>query len=309
MKALFTYSYGDEKMNSIRDLGYEVLYESERNIEYRDEYADVDALVCYNPFNKLDIKKMKSLKYIQLSSIGINQLPEDIDPDILVGNNQGGYSIPIGEWTVFKMLEIYKDARYFYGKQKDHQWKMNTNLLELKDKKIGFIGTGTLAMETAKRLQGFGSEIIGFSQSGREKPFFDQTYTMNYMDQMVPELDIVVLAIPHTDKTYHLMSEKYIELMKAGSVLINISRGQVLDESALIRHHEKFLGIALDVFETEPLPEDHPFWDLDNVYVTPHNCWISEMRNERRFEMIYENMKLFIADQPIINKVDLKRGY
>lgn len=309
MKALFTYSYGEEKMNSLKELGYEVLFEHERNLEYREEYSDVEVLVCYNPFKQLDIKKMKALKYIQLSSIGIDQLPEDIDPAILVANNHGGYSIPIGEWTVFKILEIYKDARYFYEKQKKHEWKINSHLLELKDKKIGFIGTGTLAMETAKRLQGFESEIIGFSQSGRSKLYFDQTYTMDYMNQMIPVLDIVVLAIPHTDKTYHLMSEQYIEMMKNGSVLINISRGQVLDEAALIRHHEKFLGIALDVFETEPLPLEHPFWDMDNVYVTPHNCWVSEMRNDRRFEMIYENMKRFINGQDLMNKVDAKRGY
>ena len=227
----------------------------------------------------------------------------------MVDNNQGGYSIAIGEWTVFKMLEIYKYGKYFHEKQENHEWKINTKLLEMKGRKVGFIGTGTLAMETAKRLQGFDMDIIGFSQSGSMKPYFDETYTMDALDQLIPELDFVVLAVPHTEKTNKLMNEKYIELMKEGSVLINISRGQVLDEEALIRHHKKFMGIALDVFEIEPLPEDHPFWDLENVYVTPHNCWVSERRNERRFGITYENLRRYIQGEPVLNQVDLKRGY
>ena len=105
------------------------------------------------------------------------------------------------------------------------------------------------------------------------------------------------------------MNEKYLKLMKDNSVLINISRGKVLDEKALIENHEKFLGIALDVFEVEPLEKTNPLWELENVYISPHNSWISEMRNQRRFEMIYENMRRYINSEPILHQIDPKRGY
>ena len=309
MKAIFTYTYGEGLMAEVEKLGYEVIYAPEKTIEYIDDYKDVEVLVCYDPFKTLDIKKMKNLKYIQLSSIGIDQVPDDYDENILFGNNHGGYSVPIGEWTVFKMLEIFKNGRYFHEKQKEKHWKLNSKILEMKDKKVAFVGTGTLAGESAKRLQGFDMDITGFSQSGTQKEFFDQVYTIDKFEELIGTFDVIVLAIPHTAETHHFMNEKYLKLMKDNSVLINISRGKVLDEKALIENHEKFLGIALDVFEVEPLEKTNPLWELENVYISPHNSWISEMRNQRRFEMIYENMRRYINSEPILHQIDPKRGY
>jgi phosphoglycerate dehydrogenase-like enzyme len=309
MKALFTYIYKDEWMKKITDLGYEVIHMKEKNAVYSDNLSEVEVLVCYNPFDLLDIKQMKMLKLIQLSSTGIDQIPEDIDPKILIANNHGGYSIPIGEWTVHKILEIFKDARYFHRIQQEHLWKINTNLLEVKGKKIAFLGMGTLAGESAKRLQGFDAEVIGFSQSGQPKTYFDKTYTMDILEEKISQMDVIVIALPHTPQTHHLVDARLLSLMKEGAVLINISRGKVLDEKALIEQHEKFLGIALDVFENEPLDKESPLWDLENLYLSPHNSWVSEMRNKRRFDLIYDNLKAYSLEGDIKNQVDLKRGY
>ncbi len=138
MKALFTYDYGIENMKRIEKLGYEILIDSERTIENKEEYNDIDVLVCYNPFQNIDIHKLKQLKFIQLSSTGIDQIPKDINTEILIANNHGGYSIPIGEWVVSKILEIYKNSRYFYQMQEEKKWKLTTDVFELKDKKIAF---------------------------------------------------------------------------------------------------------------------------------------------------------------------------
>ncbi|MBN2260543.1 MAG: dihydrofolate reductase [Clostridiales bacterium] len=309
LKVLFTYGYGKENMTSIADLGYEIYIDSEKTITNNQEYDDVDVLVCYNPFQTLNIHIMKNLKFIQLSSTGVDQIPQNIETGILIANNHGGYSIPIGEWVVLKILEIYKNTKYFYKLQENKKWKLNGNLLELKGKQIAFLGTGTVATESAKRLQGFETNIIGFSKSGKRKDFFNEVYKIEEFENMAALFDVVILTLPHTSETYHFFNEKYMKAMKYASVLINVARGKVLDEKALMNNYEKFLGIALDVFEEEPLEVTSPLWDIPNLLISPHNSWISEMRNTRRFDLIYENLRRFINNENIINEVDVKRGY
>ena len=125
MKVLFTYNYGDENMEAVRQLGYELVYRHERLVENGPQVDDIDVLVCYDPFERLDIKKMKHLKWIQISSIGIDQAPLEyvIEKGIKITNNRGGYSIPMGEWVVLKALEIHKQSWSLYENQRDKKWR------------------------------------------------------------------------------------------------------------------------------------------------------------------------------------------
>lgn len=313
MKALFTYDYGKEEMEAICQLGYEVLIVEENGIEYTEDMKDVEILVCYNPFKTLDISKMKKLKWIQLSSIGIDQVPMDIVKrnSIILSNNRGGYSIPMGEWVVMKILEIYKKSRLLYQQQEKRLWKMNKDLLELYGKTVTFIGTGSIGQESAKRLQGFGVKIIGINTKGTPAEYFDSCYPMPELNEILSKSDVVVLTIPYTEATHHLIDEEELKAMKQEAVLINVSRGSIINEAALIKHLKEgnLLGAALDVFEEEPLPVDNPLWSFERVIITPHNSWISELRNDRKYIMIYKNMKRFLVGKDITNKVDIIRGY
>jgi len=313
MKVLITKDYGKKKMDSLRELGYELIYVHERQIFNTKEIEDIDILVCYNPFKNLDISKLSRLKWIQLSSIGFDHIPLDYikKSNIVVTNNKGGYSIPMGEWIVLKILEIYKQSKYFYIKQNERKWKINTGLLELCGKTIGFIGTGTIAQEGAKRLQGFEAKIYGLNTNGRNVKYFHKCFPMSRINEMLGFCDVVVCTIPHTDATYHLLNQEKLNIMKDDSVFINVSRGPVVDEKALIDkiREGKFLGVALDVFEKEPLDVENPLWDFENVYVTPHNSWVSEMRNDRRFDLIYENMKRFKNGEELLNIINIEKGY
>lgn len=313
MKVLFTYNYGKEKMNKIEKLGYEIVYMNEKEACNNEDINDIDALVCYNPFEKFDMKQFEKLKLIQLSSIGIDQAPIDYikKNNIMLSNNKGGYSIPIGEWIILKILEIYKNSLYFYKNQENREWKINTNLLELYNKNVGFIGTGTIAIEGAKRLQGFGVNVYGLNTNGRDVEPFDKCFPIDDMDEFLSECDVVVVSIPYTKKTHHLIDSNVIDKMKDNCVLINIARGSIINEEDLIDKIKqgKFLGVALDVFEKEPLSKESPLWNLENVILTPHNCWISENRNDRRFEVIYQNLKRFKNEEQLINLVNLSKGY
>ncbi|WP_250160193.1 phosphoglycerate dehydrogenase [Caloranaerobacter azorensis] len=313
VKALFTYNYGEEKMKKIKDLGYEIVYIKEQELYYNEEIKDIEVLVCYNPFNSLDITKLNKLKWIQLSSIGIDQVPKQylLEKQILLTNNKGGYSIPMGEWVVLKILEMLKKSKNFYEKQDNKLWKIDTSIIELYGKTIGFIGTGSIAYESAKRLKGFEVNIYGLNTTGKSVEYFDKCFSNSEFDYFLSLCDILVLTIPYTEKTHHLLNESKFKIMKDGVYIVNVSRGSIINEADLIKYlkNRKIKFAALDVFENEPLNENNPLWDLDNVIITPHNSWVSEMRNERRYNVIYENMKRYINGEKLINIVDLKKGY
>jgi phosphoglycerate dehydrogenase-like enzyme len=313
VKVLFTYHYGEDKMSEIKALGYEVVYISEKKVENGPQVDDAEILCCYNPFDRIDITRMPALKWIQLSSIGIDQVPKTdvVDRGVILTNNRGGYSIPMGEWVVGKWLEIYKESRRFYEQQREKTWRLSTEVRELHGKRVGFLGTGTIASESAKRLAGFEVERIGFNTSGHGAEHFDACYPLDQLEAHLPLLDTIVVALPSTPATRHFLDERRLGLMRDDAVLINIARGEIIDEAALIETLQKgkFLGVALDVVTEEPLAEDSPLWDFDRVLITPHNSWISEMRNERRFALIKENLRRFMADEPLMNVVDIERGY
>lgn len=313
MKVLFTYDYGQEKMKSIEKLGYELVYKYEGTISNTQDIEDIEVLVCYNPFEKLDLSRLYNLKWIQLSSIGIDQVPKEavLKQGITVTNNKSGYSIPMGEWIVMKALELLKNSKGLYKNQENRLWKMDTSILEIYNKTIVFIGTGSIAAEAAKRFQGFGVKIIGVNTSGRNTLYFDECYPINELDEVIKQADAAVLAVPHTEKTHHLIDINRLKLFKPGAFLINIARGSIINETDLIYALKNGIigGAALDVFEEEPLPQENPLWQLDNVIITSHNSWISEMRNERRFNIIYENLSSYIKGEELKNIVDLQRGY
>lgn len=313
IKALFTYDYGPERMALVRQLGYEVLLASEKNLTATADIAQTEVLVCYAPFKTLDIGLMPRLRWIQLSSIGVDQVPAALAQKarVTVTNNRGGYSVPIGEWIVHKVLEIYKQSRYFYENQQQRTWQLTTEILELGGRRVGFIGTGTIAQEAARRLAAFDMELTGFNTTGRSAPHFTQCFPITLLDRWIHRFDVVVVAVPGTPETEGLLNRAMLRRMKPSAVLINVSRGSVLDEGALVEllREGRFMGVALDVFQQEPLSPDNPLWGFSRVYVTPHNCWVSERRNDRRFEIILENLRRYKAGEALLNQVNLEKGY
>lgn len=312
MKILLTYKYDDDKLNKIKELGYDIVYRHENIVFNQEDIDDSDILICYNPFKNLDISKMNNLKLILLSSIGIDQVPIDkVGKDVLVCNNKGGYSVAMGEWIVCKILEIYKDSKYFYEKKKEKKWKINTSLEEITDKTIGFLGTGTIANEAAKRLKSFDCEILGISKSGKQKEYFDEVYNIECLDEFLKKSDVVISCLPSTKETKYILNYSNLSLMKENSIFINISRGDIVKECDLIKllKENKFKAVALDVFEKEPLDKECELWNFENVYISFHNSWISQLRNERRFNLIYKNLKRFKEKNDLLNVVNLKKGY
>jgi phosphoglycerate dehydrogenase-like enzyme len=312
VKTLITYDFGEEKMEGLRKLGCDLIYIPEKEVVYSEELKEVEVLIGYDPFRTLDISKMKNLRWIQLFSAGIDQLPADYlrNTDITVTNNKG-YSIPIGEWIVMDILELLKHSTKFMLNQERKLWKLDRGLLEVYGKTIGFIGTGDIAREAAKRLQGFEARIVGLNTRGTEAEFFHQCFSSDRIDEMLAISDIVVLTIPYTESSHHLIDAERIGRMKDGAWFVNVARGTIVDEEALTEAlaSGKIAGAALDVFEEEPLSPASPLWEMENVIITPHNAFISDMKDERRYETIVKNMKSYMNSGKMNNVIDLGRGY
>lgn len=307
MKVLYCTPITPEVEKRITELGYTLLAKKEKDL-LQEDLDGVDVLVGMNPFSKIDVTK-GSLKFIQLQSQGFDHLPKESLKDITVANNQGGYAIPIGEWIVAKILESYKHTRNIYKLQEERNWKKDFGMEELTGKKVLFVGTGTIASEAAKRLQPFGVEIYGANRSGKSAPYIENIIGFDELDELLPEIDVLVPVLPWTKETEDLISASMLEALKRGSVFINISRGQIVDEKALIGVIDKFLAVHLDVTKEEPLPTDNPLWEMENVYISGHTSWVSQFVDKRRDEVIYENLRRFIQEEELLNVVDVRRGY
>ena len=313
MKVLFTYDYGKEKMDSIRALGYEVEIIDEGRFTPEQVPYDSEVMCCYNPFDRLDITKFPNLKLIQLSSIGFDFIPKEdiLNKAIILSNNRGGYSIPMGEWIVMNLLMLSRKAVKFWDNKKEKKWKLDSKLTELYGKTVTFLGTGTISSEAAKRLQGFEMNVVGVNTKGTDTLYFDKVYALEEVKTAIEQADYLVMVLPFTERTNHFLDKEKLSWMKKTAMLINVSRGNVIDEVALTEalKSKTIAGAALDVFEEEPLSSESELWEMDNVFISPHNSWISEQRDNRRFNLIYENLKAFIQNKPLKNVVDIKRGY
>lgn len=288
-----TFKYSREQLSDLEHLGYEIVFVQDERKALSIDVSDIDAVVCNSLFLYNDIKDFKNLRTIQLTSAGLDRVPLDYinEKGIQLFNARGVYSIPMAEWVVLKILEIFKKSRFFYKNQVQHKWEKQRDLLELTDKTAAIIGYGSVGREIAKRLKAFGVNVISVDRQVREDEYVNETILIDDLEAALVKSDIIVLTLPLTDETKHLINEEKIKVMKDDAALINVSRGGIIDETALIESftEDKFLGVALDVFEEEPLNES-PLWDFNNVIITPHNSFVSDKVNERLFELMVENL-------------------
>ncbi|MGD6831883.1 NAD(P)-dependent oxidoreductase [Sutcliffiella halmapala] len=296
MKLLLTgaFNYSDKQLNKIKSIGYDIVYVQDERIPLEIDVSDINAVVCNGLFLYNDIQKFKNLTFIQLTSAGLDRVPLNFikDQGIKLFNAKGVYSIPMAEWVISKILEIYKNSRSFYEAQRNHKWEKHRNLFELANKTAAIIGFGDVGSAVAKRLKAFDVNVVGVGRREIRSQVIDEFHLIESLDDVLRKSDIVILTLPLTKETRHLINDHKIANMKNNSVLINVSRGGVIDEEALNNalQIDKFLGIALDVFENEPLPMDSQLWDYNRVIVTPHNSYVSDNINNRLFELVMKNL-------------------
>ncbi|WP_431689714.1 phosphoglycerate dehydrogenase [Peptostreptococcus anaerobius] len=312
MKVILNRDLGQKKIDMIRDLGYDVELILEKDLKSRDDYYDADVWFTYQGFSKVDMDRWTNLKYIHTTSRGIDQVPKDfvVDRGCYLSCNTTGYSVPMAESIIMYILEVFKNTRTMFDKQDKRLWKMDSNWIELAGKRVGFLGTGNISYQTAKRLRAFDVEIWGVNTNGRSVEGFDRTFSLGESDEFFKECDVIIGLMPATEKTSGIIDGSKFELMKKGTTFLNIGRGNLVNHQDLVKYGPKFRGIVIDVADCEPLPADSPLWDLDNIIVSPHNSWVSENNIERLGDIVYENLKSFIeTGRPKTWVKDINRGY
>ena len=285
-------------MNVLRALGYTVYFMQQEQEDLPLLASDVDVTVCNGLFLNHDINDFTHLKFIQLTSAGFDRVPVDLIKarGIELFNARGVYSMPMAEWAIFRVLEHYKQGWFFHQEQIAGRWTKHRGLREIAGIKVAVIGAGNVGQEVAKRFQAFGAETTGFDVHTHETVGFHHMALTETLQECIGEFDVVVITAPLLPSTRGLISREVLKSMKVNAVIINIARGGLVDQQALI---EVFLQrpdlyAALDVFEEEPLPLSSPLWKMTNVAISPHNSFVSDGNNKRMFDVIYTNLKNFL---------------
>lgn len=296
-KVLLTgaYPYTREQIDQIEALGVRAFFVQDERGALEKAFLSADAAVCNGLFLYHDIKAFTGLKMIQLTSAGLDRVPLPYikEKGIALYNARGVYSVPMAEWIVLKILELYKHSAGFYRAQENKEWSKDRTLLELYGKTACIVGAGSIGQETAKRLRAFGAAVTAVDAVPVQSPFFDKTYTVSELEAALSQSDITILTLPLTEQTRHMFDTALFSKMKKGGILINVSRGAVVREEDLAQAVAcgRLSGAALDVFEEEPLSPKSPLWDMERVIITPHNSFVSDNTNGRLFGVIYENLK------------------
>lgn len=278
----------------LKKLGHEAVFLQNESEKLPENAAEFDGVFCNGLFLHHPIESFTNLKYIQLTSAGFDRVPMDYvnKNGIRIYNARGVYSVPMAEFALSGVLSLYKEQRFFCDNQKLHKWEKHRGLKELFGKTVCIVGAGNVGGECAKRFSAFGCKVVGVDIAPYENPLFDEMLSLEKLDFALLSADIVVLTLPLTKETHHLFDKDKFDKMKKGAILVNISRGGTVDTKALIEALDTKLGGAvLDVFETEPLEETSPLWDMENVILTPHNSFVGEGNADRLKNVILNNLK------------------
>lgn len=296
MKVLLTgaFKYTEQQIDNIKSLGHEIVFVQDERIPIEFDVSDIEAVVCNGLFLYTPIENFKSLRFIQLTSAGFDRVPMDYvkEHNIEIHNARGVYSAPMAEFALCGVLQIYKQSRFFGENQKQHKWEKHRGLLELTDKNILIVGAGSIGSEVAKRFKAFDAKVVGVDLFPSENNNFDAVYHLDELDSKLKEADVVVLTLPLTDDNKGFFDKKKFELMKDSAVFVNIARGKLVNQAEMTDalKDKQIAGAVLDVFVEEPLDENSPLWDMENVILTPHNSFVGEFNNKRMFDIIISNI-------------------
>jgi len=259
------------------------------------------------------LQRSPKLRWVHLFSHGVDYIRGDIlEKDVIVTTGQGAHAAVLAEHVMTLVLMLAKQAPRFMRQQGECQWK-RFYVIELSRSTLGLVGFGSIGKRVAQYAKSFGMRVIATRRTfTEESPLeIDELVPRDRLEYLLKESDFVVLALPLTSATRNLIGEKELRMMKPSAFLINISRGGLVDEPALIRalQEKQLAGAGLDVFQVEPLPAESPLWHMDGVIITPHVGPLSPYLVENANRLFMENLRRYITGNPLLNVFDRVRGY
>ncbi|MFN9171278.1 MAG: D-2-hydroxyacid dehydrogenase, partial [Dolichospermum sp.] len=244
-----------------------------------------------------------SLRWHHAPNAGVNHIltPKYLERDLILTNGAGVHGIPIAEFVITYLLAYSKRLPSLYKLQNEHNWQRGLPIQELFGKTLLIIGAGGIGQEIAVRAKAFGMRIFGSSRHPKPLPNFDKVVGANEWKELLPESEFVVIAAPLTLETKGMIDMETLGLFRPDSYLINIARGEIVEESALTKALQEgwIAGAALDTVFTEPLPAESPLWTLPNVFITPHCSGNSPRVKERTLALFLDNLTRYRQGQPL----------
>ena len=303
MRLLLTgaFAFSEAQLQALRALGAELVFQKDERGAPETDFAAVDAVVCNGLFLYHDIAEFKNLKFVQLTSAGLDRVPLDYirEKGIKLYNARGVYSVPMAEWALCGVLSLYKHLNAFSEKQKNHLWEKDREVRELSGDTALIVGCGSVGTACAKRFKAFGMRVIAADIVNPQSDAYDAYFPMQEIDKALEKADVIVLTLPLTEDTRGFFHGERFSHCKNGAILVNIARGAVVKEKdltdALISGN--LGGAVLDVFADEPLPQESPLWEMENVVITPHNSFVSPKNNERLFSVMLQNIETFLKER------------
>jgi phosphoglycerate dehydrogenase-like enzyme len=257
-----------------------------------------------------EAKRLRWLQAPQAAPPAGYYYAELIAHPVVVTNFREIYNDHIGAHIMAFVLAFARDLHRYLPQQLRREWRpapLDTGVIHLPEATALIVGVGGIGAETARLAAAFGMRVIGVDARRRDTPpGVAELHPPEMLERLLPRADFVILTVPHTPATEGFMNRARFRLMKRSAFFINIGRGMTtrLDDLVAALRAGEIAGAALDVFEQEPLPESHPLWTMDGVLITPHTAGFGPHLDERRFEILRDNCRRFVAGQPLRNVVD-----
>lgn len=284
--------------------------------EARQQIAGADAYFG-NPTRELFLAA-KQLRWIQAPSAGIefvHGIPELRESDVVLTNARGAHAATIAEHTFAMLLTLTRALRFFDHAKGCHTWLRGEGYRRLSGidgKTMGIVGFGNIGRAIARRAHGFEMNVLAVdAQDVPANEHVTSVWRLDRLHDMLREIDVLVISAPITPQTRGMIGAEEIRLIKQGGYVVAVSRGGIVQESALIAalNDGHLHGAALDVTETEPLPSDSPLWDVPNLIITPHVSGGSTLTTELMWSIFFENVGHFVKNEPLRNVTDKQLGY
>jgi len=318
IKVLFAVEGQESYVDKIQALSPRLSIQTVQNMDEVNNYlAEVEVLIT--DFPDFEIEKAPQLKWVHWWGTGIECFKDKpiMHSDIVVTNSSGVSSKPIAEYVLSQMVSLSRDFPRMMRNHKEHLWNkdyfLENRRSELSDKTLGIIGYGGIGREIARLAKCFGMAVMATRQSATTREMIDEVEVLpkNDFKHLLATSDFVALSTALTHETEGLIGEEEFRIMKPTAFLINITRGKVIDDTALIKalRENWIAGAALDCFTEEPLPSSSELWDLPNTLITPHISGDTDRHNDRNADILIENLQRYLNGEDRKHIVDIARGY
>lgn len=314
MKVLVTIPITDAQLSRIKTAanGAPVVVATEQMEQYQEIRA---ATAVFGRFNEELFERAGQVRWVQTLGAGVDGLlfPAFVDSDIVLTSEKGYVGQHLAEQAFALLLALTRGvARAVREHTWDNKWAIRAECWELTDRTLGIVGFGGTGREVARRGDAFGMRLLAVDPEPIVRPpNMEAVWGLDNLDQLLRESDAVIICAPLTPATRGMFNLDAFRQMKRNAILINVTRGAIVDDGALIQAlRERLIGGAgLDVTPVEPLPPDHPLWQMENVVITPHVAGASPLRMDRAVDLFCRNLAAFQTGQPLDSTIDKVKGY